>query len=78
MKKTAISLRLNQDSLDDIDHIAQNLNRDRSYIINEAVDNYLDIYKWQIEHIKKSIEQADDGIFVKDSDAQNFFGKIKK
>ncbi len=37
----------------------------------------LDISLWQIEHIKKSIVQADNGIFAKEFDIQKFFVKNK-
>ena len=40
------------------------MDRDRSYILNEAITAYLDAHEWQIEHIKKGLRQADAGKFA--------------
>ena len=44
--------------------IAAVMDRDRSYIINEAITAYLEMHKWQIEEIKKGIAEAEAGDFA--------------
>jgi predicted transcriptional regulator len=51
--------------VDALDVLAKALDRDRTYLLNEAVAAYLDMQQWQLEHLKKSIQQADAGRFVK-------------
>jgi len=34
-----------------LDEIADGLDRDRSYILNEAIDLYLEVHRWQVTHI---------------------------
>ncbi len=36
-----------------------------------------DIFEWQLSHIKKSLQQADNRIYAKNSDVKKFFDKIK-
>ena len=50
----------------------------RSYVLNEAVENYLDVRHWQIEHIKKGLRQAEQGHFAKDKDVKAAFAKWRK
>jgi predicted transcriptional regulator len=37
-----ISFRIAGDSVDQLDEIARNLERDRSYVLNEAIEHYLE------------------------------------
>jgi predicted transcriptional regulator len=64
MEKQTISFRLDSDKLEALDMIAKALERDRTFVLNEAVRSYLDIQKWQIEHIKSSLHQAEAGELI--------------
>jgi predicted transcriptional regulator len=59
LEKQTIKLRLDSDKVDALDVLAKGLDRDRTYLLNEAVSAYLDVQQWQVEHIKTSIRQAD-------------------
>ena len=59
MEKHTISFRLESDKVDALDVLAKALDRDRTYLLNEAVSAYLDVQQWQLEHINASIKQAD-------------------
>lgn len=41
-----------------LDAIADNADRSRRYIVNEAIDYYLDLYDWQTRHIESRLERA--------------------
>jgi predicted transcriptional regulator len=64
MDKQTISFRLDSEKVDALDILAKALDRDRTYLLNEAVAAYLDMQQWQLEHLKKSIKQADADKFV--------------
>ena len=64
MDKQTISFRLDSDKVDALDVLAKALDRDRTYLLNEAVEAYLDVQQWQLEHIKVSIKQADAGRLI--------------
>ncbi len=68
MKKRLISFRLDDRKQKALDLIAEGLSRDRSFVLNEAVDAYLDVHGWQIEHVKQGLKQADAGRFAPDAD----------
>jgi predicted transcriptional regulator len=40
------------------------LDRDRSYLLNEAVTAYLDVQYWHIEQIKAGLRQANAGKLI--------------
>lgn len=58
-KKRLISFQIDSDKVDALDAMAKMLDRDRTYLLNKAVEAYLDFQQWQLEHIKASIKQAD-------------------
>ena len=68
-----ISVRLELGQRKALDSIAKVLDRDRSYVINEAVKNYLELHAWQIAHIEEGIRQADAGDFASDTEVATFY-----
>jgi predicted transcriptional regulator len=64
MKKTALSFRIDEEKVEAVDQLAEVIQLPRSAIINQAIDMYLDVQRWQIEHIRKAIKEADKGKFV--------------
>ena len=52
MEKETVTFRIDAEKKEALDAVAAGLERDRSYILNQAVDNYLDLHRWQVEHIK--------------------------
>jgi len=64
MEKQTISFRIDSDKVNALDVLAKALDRDRTYLLNEAVAAYLDVQRWQLEHIKASVKQADAGRLI--------------
>ena len=64
MDKRTLSFRLDSDKAGALDALAEALDRDRSYLLNEAVTAYLDVQHWHIEQIKTGLRQADAGRLV--------------
>ena len=73
-----LSFRTEDETKQRLDAIAQQQNRDRSFIINQAIDYYLSLYDWQIEHIMQGVEQADKQEFASDNEVEKVFDKWKK
>jgi predicted transcriptional regulator len=57
-----VSFRLKAEKIAQLDELGRAQARDRTFLLNEAVDAYLDVQRWQIEHIKESLRQADSGM----------------
>jgi predicted transcriptional regulator len=69
-KKQLISFQIDSDKVDALDALAKALDRDRTYLLNEAVGAYIDFQQWQLEHIKASIKQADEGLLIDHRDVK--------
>lgn len=68
MSKETITFRVNREKREALDAIAKGLDRDRSYILNQAIENYLEMHQWQVEEIEKAIVQADAGDFASEEE----------
>ena len=64
MSRDTVSFRLDSEKREALDAVASALDRDRSYVINEAIETYLDIHRWQADHIREGLRQADAGEFA--------------
>jgi predicted transcriptional regulator len=71
MDKQTISFRIEPDKLEALDSLADVLDRDRTYVLNEAVTAYLEVQQWQIDQIKASLKQADAGKLVSHQNVKN-------
>lgn len=64
MSKHTITFRLEGSRKKALESLAKNLDRDRSFVINEAIRTYLEINDWQLSRIAAGIEAADKEQFV--------------
>src|SRR3972149_1803422 len=60
-QKETVTFRLDAAKKAALDAIAAGMDRDRSYVLNQAVDAYLDVNRWQIEEIRKGLAEAEAG-----------------
>lgn len=73
--KQTLTFRTEVKTRERLDQIAQAMDRDRSYILNQAINTYLDIYNWQIEHIEAGQKQAHNGEFVEEKEWRSAFNQ---
>jgi RHH-type transcriptional regulator, rel operon repressor / antitoxin RelB len=78
MSKDTITFRLDPEKREALDEIAAGLDRDRSYILNEAIDLYLEVYRWQVEHILDGVRQADNEEFATDDEVEAAFSRWRR
>jgi RHH-type transcriptional regulator, rel operon repressor / antitoxin RelB len=78
MDRETISFRLDAKKRKALDALAQAQDRDRTYVLNEAIDAYLDVHQWQIEHINEGIRQADAGEFATEAEVAAAFSRWRK
>ena len=62
MSRKTISFRIEARKCAAVDELAAVLDRDRSAVINEAIDAYLDLHQWQVEHIRRALAEAESGV----------------
>jgi len=78
MSKQTITFRVDAQKRKALDAIAAGMDRDRSYVLNEAINNYLEVHQWQVAHIKEGLRQADAGEFAKDSKVSSALARWRK
>lgn len=73
-----ISFRTEDITKQKLDMLAAQQNRDRSYIINQALDYYLSLNEWQLAHIEEGVKQAHNNDFADDAEVKAAFDKWKR
>ena len=71
--KETVSVRIDRKNREQLDKLATHMERDRSYLINEAVGSFLARMRWEEEHIKESLRQAKAGKFATDEQVDAAF-----
>jgi predicted transcriptional regulator len=56
-----VTVRVSSDIQKKLDHIATSFDRSRNWLINEAIENYLEIYEWQDKRIADRLKKAEKG-----------------
>lgn len=56
-----VTVRVSSDTQKKLDHIASSFDRSRNWLINEAIENYLEIYDWQEKRIEERLKKAEKG-----------------
>ena len=78
MEKETISFRLDTEKKTALDLIAQSLDRDRSFVITEAISTYLDFYKIEEKEIHDRLQKARAGDVASEEEVRTAFSKWKK
>jgi predicted transcriptional regulator len=78
MEKSNVTVRIETDKIALLDQLAKSEDRDRSYLIKVAIDQYLAYHQWRIEEIKKAIAEADAGDFASDEEVEQMFDKLTR
>jgi len=78
MEKQTVSFRLDSDKVRALDTVAEALDRDRSYLLNEAVESYLEVQQWHVEQIKAGVRQADRGKLIDHSDVKRMAARWRR
>jgi predicted transcriptional regulator len=66
-----ITFRMDAQKVKQLDAYAEQDERDRSYLLNEAVDRYLEVRQFQIARIKEGLRQAAAGNVVEHAEVVN-------
>jgi predicted transcriptional regulator len=59
-----ISFRMRAEAVETLDALAETMDRDRTYLLNEAVERYLELNEYHIKLIEKGLRAAKAGDFV--------------
>jgi predicted transcriptional regulator len=61
---TTISLRVDEEKAEKLESLAKATDRSRSWLLEQALDAYLEVQAWQVEQIEKGMAElrADEGV----------------
>ena len=75
--KEAVTVRLEPAKRAELDALARTVSRDRSFLINEAIDAYLAVHRWQVAEIEDGLRQADAGEFAGDAEVEAAYAAFR-
>jgi predicted transcriptional regulator len=67
MASETLTVRIDPEMKKELDSIAAAQDRDRSYIVKEAIRAYVEFHHWELEHVRQGLRDADEGRFVPDA-----------
>jgi predicted transcriptional regulator len=73
-----ISFRLDEDKLKALDGLAETVDRDRTYLLNEAVSNYLELQAYHQSLIKEGLKAVKEGRTIETSEVRARISKLAR
>ena len=76
--KGVFTIRVSSELQDRLDAIADAIDRPRSWVVNRALEAFVESEAWQIEEIKRGLAEADAGEFATDEEVEATFGSWRR
>jgi predicted transcriptional regulator len=73
-----ISFRLDEEKLEALDGLAESADRNRSYLLNEAVTNYLELHAYYASLIKEGLKAVGEGRTIETSEVRARITKLAR
>lgn len=73
-----ITLRLDPQLTRKLDKLADATQRSRSFLLTEAVQQYLESNAWQVQEIKDALDEAERGEFATPEEVDAAFKKLRR
>ena len=77
-EQKTISFRMDIDKVEALDEIAAHVRRDRTFLLNEAVDSWLDLNAYQRQLVDAGMKAAKDGRYVDTAEMRKRLARLKK
>ena len=75
MPASIITVRLTDEVKEKLETIAKSMDRSRSYLIQQAVEDLIRQYDWQLREIEAGIKDAKEGKFIEHDDLLKYWRK---
>ena len=69
-ESAVLTLRLDPKLKGRLDRLSKSMNRSRSFVAAQAIQEYVSVNEWQINEIKKGLAEADAGDFASEEEVQ--------
>ena len=74
-ESSVLTLRLDAKLKNQLDRLSKSMNRSRSFVAAQAIQEYVSVNEWQINEIKKGLAEADAGDFATEGEVQQVMKK---
>lgn len=74
-ERDTFSVRLDPEKRKQLDSLAARMDRPRSYLVGQAIDQYLDYHAWKLQRVAEGAAAADRGELV---DHGDLFGELRR
>ncbi|MGH8222069.1 MAG: ribbon-helix-helix protein, CopG family [Woeseiaceae bacterium] len=75
---TTMTIRLEDETRDRLDKLAESTQRSRSFLAAQAIRDYVELNEWQVREIREAIKEADRGEFASEAEVKRFFDNWRK
>ena len=72
----SLSFRVDEQTVAQLDRLAEATDRQRSWILEQALSAYLKDHAWQVEDIRQALAEADAGDFATDDEMTETFASF--
>jgi len=77
-ESSVLTLRLDAKLKNQLDRLSKAMNRSRSFVAAQAIQEFVSINEWQIGEIKKALVEADRGDFASDKEMQQTIRRLTR
>ena len=72
---TTMTIRLDDELKEQLDRLAAATQRSKSFLASEAIREFIELNKWQVQEIQEALKEADAGEFASDGEVKQTFTK---
>ena len=77
-ESSVLTLRLDAKLKNQLDRLSKSMNRSRSFVAAQAIQEFVTLNEWQISEIRKGIAEADAGDFVTDEEMRQTIKRLSR
>jgi RHH-type transcriptional regulator, rel operon repressor / antitoxin RelB len=77
-ESSVLTLRLDAKLKNQLDRLSKSMNRSRSFVAAQAIQEFVSVNEWQINEIKKGLAEADAGDFATDEEMQQTVRRLTR
>lgn len=77
MPEGIFTVRIDAAKQQQLDAIAQQLERSRNYVVAKAIDDFLALHLWQVQEIQQGVAEAERGEFATEDEVDAVFNHYR-
>ena len=77
-ESSVLTLRLDAKLKNQLDRLSKSMDRSRSFVAAQAIQDYVTLNEWQIGEIKKAMAEADRGDFASEEQMEQTMKRLTR